>query len=95
MASLIQFKQQYVDLADGKFLGIHVVELKSASDTITLPNLDNTTSGAAIKQLRKNGQSALTVTSSGNTVTIAGGSAGDEVVLTSLHQSKRNYIPEA
>lgn len=95
MAALIQFKQTYIDLADGKVIGIHVVELQSSSDTITVPNLDNTTSGAAVKQLRKNGQGALTVTSSGNTVTIAGGSAGDEVVLVSLHQSKRNFIPEA
>jgi hypothetical protein len=97
MATLIRHPQQkYLDLPDGKVLGIHVVELLSASDDFTVPTLDNSTAGASVSQLRRNGQAAVTVSNSdANTVTVVGGSAGDEVVITTLHQSRRNYIPEA
>lgn len=101
MAALNQFHQQFVDLPDGKTIGIHVVTLQSTSDTITVPVLDNTTSGVAVKQLLRNGQTASTVTSSSNTVTIATttlpseASGNREVVIVSLHQNRSNYNTEA
>lgn len=96
MAALTQFRQTYVALKNGtgKVLGIHEVTLKSSSDTITVPTLDNSTSGASAAHLRFSGQSALTITTSGNTVTIANGSAGDEAVIVTLHTNRRNIIPE-
>jgi len=66
---------------------VHRLTLVSASDTITVPTLTDTTSGAAVKQLERSGDTTVTVTSSGTTVTIAGGNPGDEVVLVSLHET--------
>lgn len=101
MAALTDFHQQWIDLPDGKSIGIHQVTLQSTSDTITVPDLDNTSSGVAVKQLLRNGQTASTVTSSGNTVTIATttlpteGSGLRTVVLVSLHAKRSNIMDES
>lgn len=95
MAALTMFKQNYVDLPDGKMFGLHVVTLQSASDTITVPDLANTTSGASVKHMRRQGQAALTVTNSGNTVTIAGGTKGDQAVIVSFHEGRLNVADES
>ena len=96
MATLEVFYQKYIDLPDGRVLGIHHPKLLSSSDQFTVPTLDNTTAGVAVKQLVRNGDSALTVSNSnGNTVTIVGGVAGAEITVVTLHVKRRNNIPEA
>ena len=96
MATLDNFFQRFISLPDGKKLGIHIVVLRSSSDSFTVPKLDNSSSGLAVKQLVKNGDSALTITNSdAYTVTVAGGTEGAEVVIATLHEEARlNYVPE-
>lgn len=68
-------------------LGVHRVTLVSASDTITVSKLANTTSNASSAQVRDRGEGAVTVTDNGaNTVTIAGGTAGNVVTIVTLHR---------
>lgn len=98
MASLSQFRQTYVDLRNGtgKVLGIHELTLKSSSDTITVPDLDNSTNDSSSAILLQNGQSGITVSDDGTrTVTISSGSEGDEVVVVTIHKALRNFSDEA
>jgi uncharacterized heparinase superfamily protein len=95
MATLLPIRQQFTDLSNNALIGIHVLKLASASDTFTVPNLADTTSGASVKQLERSGDATVTVTNSGNTVTIAGGAAGNEVLICSVHAGNQNQIDEA
>ena len=62
-----------------------VVRLTGASDTVELPNMAASSNSAA--QLRRPGDSAVTVSQSDiNSVSVTGGTAGQEVLIVSLHQ---------
>jgi hypothetical protein len=97
-------KQQYVDLPDGKTIGIHVFKPASTSNTFTVPKLASSTSGYSVKQLAKYGQTVLgTVPANSDEYTVAvtltaaelAAAANDEIVVVSLHETDRqNYIPE-
>ena len=87
MAALRPYLQQFVDLRDGSIIGIHKVKLLSTSDTITVPNLANTTASASADQIRNAGEAAVTVTDDGdNTITLAGGVAGNTATIVSHHR---------
>jgi hypothetical protein len=61
-----------------------VVTLASASDSFDLPNM--AASSNSVVQLRRPGDSAVTVSQSDiNTVSITGGSPGQAVLLVSSH----------
>jgi hypothetical protein len=61
-----------------------VVKLASASDSFDLPNM--AAASNSVVQLRRPGDSAVTVSQSDiNTVSISGGSAGQDVLLVSSH----------
>jgi hypothetical protein len=96
MAALTQFFQRFYDTSKGEKIGIHIVTLTSASDTITVPTLaDGTTNNTSARQLNRSGQSSVTITNTANVITIAGGSAGEEVVIVTLHpQGLRTYVAE-
>jgi len=86
--------QRYIDMPNGERIGIHVVTAVGATDSFTVPDLANTTSEAAVKHLRRNGQSEVTLSTSGNVVTITG-TTGETYVIVSLHAiGNRNYHPE-
>lgn len=97
MALLIPKAQQFFDLHD-KALGVVIcvttLKLISASDTFTVPTLSDVTSGVSVKQLERANDPTVTVTNSNFTVTVAGGTAGDEVLIVSVHQGHANYNPE-
>lgn len=85
MATAIVLKQDFLDLRDGTALVYTHVQLLSSSDTVTLPALADTTSGASVKQLKAtSSETTVTVTSSGNVATLAGGSSGDKVRIASM-----------
>ena len=88
MATLTPTFQRSVDVEKGHIVTITSVTLLTASDTVTVPVLADTASGVSVKQLERSGDSTVTVTSSGTTVTLAGGAAGDKVTLASIH----NYV---
>lgn len=78
--------QHFVDLRDGSIIGIHKVKLVTTSDTVTVPDLANTTSNASSDQIRNAGEVAATVTDNGNnTVTIVG-TVGETVTLVTHHR---------
>lgn len=97
MAAITPISQRFYDLNDrarGLTIGVHVLKLQSSSDTFTVPDLADSTSGVSVKQLERAADATVTVTNSGNTVTLASGTAGDEVVIVSLHQGRVNYNEE-
>src|SRR3990167_10777196 len=84
MATAIILRQDFLDLRDGTAVCTFHVKLLSASDTITVPDLAVSTSGLSVKQVKTtSGEPTLTVTNSGNTVTLAGGVAGDQAMIVS------------
>lgn len=96
MAAITPISQEFFDLNDrarALTVGVHRLKLQSTSDTFTVPTLADTTSGVSVKQLERSGDSTATVTSSGNTVTVAG-TAGDEVIVISLHEGRLNFNAE-
>lgn len=97
MASLLPDLQRFEDLRDGSTIGIHKLTLQSSSDTFTVPALANTTSNASSAQVRGANESSVTVTDDGsNTVTVAGGSAGDKVTVVTHHGAAQvNFGAEA
>jgi hypothetical protein len=61
-----------------------VVKLASATDSFDLPRM--AAASNSVSQLRRPGDAAITVSQTDvNTVSITGGSAGQEVLLVSLH----------
>ena len=85
MAALIPDFQRFDDLRDGTTLAVTKVTLVSASDTITVPTLANTTSNASSAQIRGANEAAATVTDDGaNTVTLVG-TVGNKVTVVTLH----------
>ncbi len=86
MAAILPDLQRFEDFRNGTIIGVHFVTLTSSSDTITVPKLANTTNNASSAQVRRAGEGAVTVTDDGdNTVTIAGGTAGDKAVIVTAH----------
>lgn len=84
MATALIERQDFLDLRDGTAAVITRVKLLSASDTITVPALAVSTSGLSVKQVKvASGEPTLTVTNSGDTVTLAGGVAGDTATIVS------------
>ena len=84
MATAIVLRQDFLDLRDGTAAVITKVKLLSASDTVTVPDLAVSTSGLSVKQVKMaSGEPTLTVTNSGNTVTLADGAAGDQATIVS------------
>lgn len=72
--------------------GIWVLQMKSASDTVTVPELDtrsasNDQSSARVLSPATGvtANAAATTSNGENVVTIAGSSAGSEVILLTLH----------
>lgn len=99
MPTLTQFFQKWVELPNEKVVGVHYLELKSSSDSFTVPPLDSDTASAStailLQRVAGADQSGITATddattydasSPTRTVTIDGGSAGDKVVVTTLHK---------
>lgn len=85
MATLVPTLQQILDLRDGTCAVISKLRILTASDTFTAPDLAVSTSGLSVKQVKSfSGEPTLTVTNSGNVVTLAGGSAGDLVTIMSM-----------
>ena len=86
MAALRPLHQNFDDRRIGDVVGYSRVKLESASDTLTVPTLASTTANASSAQVQRANDSAVTVTDDGaNTVTIAGGTAGQEVSIVTLH----------
>jgi len=95
MALILPISQEFYELnAPGLVVGMSTLRLVSASDTFTVPGLADTASGVSVKQLERANDPTVTVTSSGFTVTLAGGTAGDTVLIVHLHQGRRDYNPE-
>jgi hypothetical protein len=89
MAQLFTDVQEFVDLRNGTIIGIHQVTLQSASDTLRIPNLRaRATFANSVAQVRDEDETSLTLTAGNkNTVTLAGGSAGDRVTIITRHGS--------
>lgn len=87
MASIAPSLQTYVDLRNGTTIGIHIVDLVSSSDTITVARLANTTSNASSAQLRANGENSVTVTDDGSSTVTIVGTAGERATIVTVHGS--------
>lgn len=87
MAAVRPNLQQIFDLRNGTQLILSKITLLTASDTVTVPKLANTTASASSRQVRDAGEAAATVTDDGaNTITVVG-TAGNTVNLVSLHRN--------
>ena len=90
MAAVLPVQQQFVDLKNGTTVGIHVVNLVSASDTITVPKLAQTaTDDVSAATLRRADANTATITDdansgSSNTVTCVG-TAGQQILVVTVH----------
>jgi len=87
MATLLNIDyQKYHQLPDGMVVGIHKVKLLTAADQFSCLDLaDPSNDGRSVAQLRRAGDTAVTVSSSGaNTITLAG-VAGTECLVVSWH----------
>jgi hypothetical protein len=94
MATLLNIDyQKYVQLPDGTVIGIHRVTLLSASDTFSVPDLaDPSNAGRSAAQLRRAGDTSVTVSTTGaNTITLAG-TAGTQCTVVSWH-TKHTSMP--
>ncbi len=93
MAQLIPDFQTFVDLKNGTTVGITIVTLTSASDTVQVPALAQVaTVNVSSSALRRPGDdTGVTVTddataaTNGNVITITGGTAGNKVLLSHVH----------
>jgi hypothetical protein len=85
--------QKYIQLPDGTVIGIHRLTLLTTSDTISVLDLmDPSNSARSAAQLRRLGDTNVTVTTTGaNTITIAG-TAGTQCLIVSWH-SKHTSMP--
>lgn len=96
MAALVPDFQRFDDLRDGSTIGVTKVTLVSASDTITVPKLANTTNSASSAQIRGANEAAATVTDDGtNTVTIVGTAGEKATVVTHHGRDQVNFGAEA
>lgn len=88
MAALLPDFQREMHLGNGAVVTVSQVTLMSASDTVQLVRGANTTDNASCNQIRDAGEAAVTVTfdSSTGIATLAGGTAGNQVTLTSIHR---------
>jgi len=101
MAALLPKWQKYIDVGDGTGtrIGIHIVKLQSASDTLTVEKFNQTTTGdVSAATLRRADAATATITdnadSDGNTVTIVG-TAGQTVLIVTVHGPRNlNYGDE-
>lgn len=85
MANII--KQEYVQF-DRRTVGLHRVQVTGAgAETFTVPQLENDTAGASIAALRRQGQAAPTVTSSGFYTASVTGVAGEVYQIVTFHPS--------
>ena len=84
--------QKYVQLPDGMVIGIHKVTLLTAGDQFSVPALaDPANAGRSVAQLRRQGDTAVTVssnvaTNSTNNITVVG-AAGTQCTIVSFHQA--------
>jgi hypothetical protein len=92
MAALFPDLQRYEDLRNGTIVGIHAVTLQSSSDTITVPKLAQaTTDDVSSAVVRRPGDdTGVTITDdaqsgTGNTITLTGGTAGNKLLVLSVH----------
>lgn len=94
MARIIS--QRFLDGPGDTFMvGLTVCRLTAASDTLTVPDLADSTSGVSCKQLERSGDPTVTVANSSvNTVTLTG-SVDDEIVVATIHARGRNHMEEA
>ena len=85
--------QKYYQLPDGSVIGIHRLTLLTISDTISVLDLmDPSNSARSASQLRRLGDTAVTVTTTGaNTITVAG-AVGTSCLIVSWH-SKHTSMP--
>jgi hypothetical protein len=98
--------QKYVDLPDGKMIGIHVYEPTATSHTLTVPQVAErtTAAAAAVSQLAKYNQTLLgtaPTTTDAYTVTLTltaaelAAEANDEIVIVTNHPIRQgNYLAE-
>ena len=95
MAALIPKFQRFEDQKVGYIVGITEVVIVSSSDTITVPQLANSTTNRSAAQLRRENDSAVTVTDDADDqVTLASGTVGDAVIILTLH-THLNFGAEA
>jgi len=73
-----------VDISVNQVAGFWTVVLRSASDTIVVPGLESTSAVGSLKPTTTVSAGALT--EGNNTVTIAGGAAGDVFTFATLHR---------
>lgn len=95
MAAIYPRHQMYVDITDGLTIGIHVLWLTSASDSITVPQLASTTASAASAQLRTLTDASATVTDDGDDVVTIVGTKNRRCIVVTLHATRINSGPEA
>ena len=94
MAAILPRAQKYVNLLPNIIVGIHLLELVSASDTFTVPKLANTTANTSSATLRLADGNTVTVTNDGaDTITLVG-TAGQSVLVVSAHQNMVNFGAE-
>lgn len=108
MAVLLPKWQKFIDCSDGNntVIGIHIVTILTALDTFEVPELSQAvtdyssagTVGSVAQLLMANGNTATTVEHSAadNTVTITGGTPGDDLCIVTCHNGNRmvNYETE-
>lgn len=97
MAAILPAFQQYQDYRQlgQSQIGVHGLRLVSSSDTFTVPFLSHATSGESAQQLRRSTDVSVTVTHTDRfTVTVAGGSPGDEVIIVTMHPNRADFGPE-
>ncbi len=96
MAQLRPKIQQFLDLKDGSSVGIHVVTVMTASDLFYVPKFNQrTTADVSAATLRRAGAATATITDNastadstprgGNTVTITGGTPGEDLLIVTVH----------
>jgi hypothetical protein len=87
--------QKYLTLPTGDVIGIHRVTLLTTADQFDVPDLaDPSTAGRSVAQLRRAGDTAVTVTTSGqNTITVTG-TPGVQCLIVSWHFRRGSYIKD-
>jgi hypothetical protein len=102
MAQLYPDKQMFFDFDNETKIGVHLVTLQSASDTIVVPRLGNwDANNRASAQLIRSSpadSTGVTVTDGGgtddtaetSTVTLTGGAANATLIVVTLHDARRD-----
>lgn len=100
MATIVPKKQKFFDLNDRSravTVGVTVIKLVSTSDTFRVPTLAKASEHGSVKQLER--FSDPTVTTQALDVDVDGfyrtvqldGTAGNEVVIVTLHEGRFNF----